>query len=37
VIGLEDAGVDAAPHVLDERTEQPAVDLGQGESRVEDQ
>src|SRR5690606_35410470 len=34
--GLEDAGVDAAPHVLDERAEQAARNVGQSEVAVDD-
>ena len=35
VARLVDAAVDGAPHVLDERAEQPLVHLGHGEGRVE--
>jgi hypothetical protein len=37
VVRLVDAGVDAAAHVLDERAEEPPVDLGQDEPGIEDQ
>jgi hypothetical protein len=37
VAGLEDAGVDAATHVFDERAEEPPVDRTDGEGGVEGQ
>jgi hypothetical protein len=37
MVRLVDAGVHAAAHVLDERAEEPPVDVGQDEPGVEDQ